>query len=237
MFAAQLRLLRRSGFTTLRFGDYAAAVTSGDPLPERSVVLTFDDGYADFCEQALPLLDENGFTATVFVTTGWLADAGRDAAGSALDRMLSRRQVREVARAGVEIGGHSHSHAQLDQISGPALQQELEFSKELLQNEVEAPVTSLAYPFGYSSGRVRDAVAAAGYRHAAAVVNRLSPPQPDPLALPRLTIRRSTDLDTFGRVVRAEDIGRLYAVDRALTSGWAVQRRTRYAVNRLRRAV
>jgi peptidoglycan/xylan/chitin deacetylase (PgdA/CDA1 family) len=233
-FAAQLGALRRLGFSTPTFGEYAAAVAGGRPLPERSVVLTFDDGYADFAENALPLLTAHGFTATVFVTTGWLDDAGASAAGRPLDRMLSWKQVREVAEAGIEIGAHSHSHAQLDQVPTPALRDELRESKALLENETGLPVETLAYPFGYSSARVRAEVAASGYRFAAAVANRVTGRRVDPLALPRLTVRRSTQPDAFERIVQGEGLDRTFAADRALTRGWAVVRRSRYAVNRVR---
>jgi peptidoglycan/xylan/chitin deacetylase (PgdA/CDA1 family) len=233
-FARQLDLLRAHGCTTSTFGEFAAAVETGRPLPERSVVLTFDDGYADFHDTVMPLLDARGFTATVFLTTGWLADAGDRAAGRPLDRMLSWAQVRELARAGIEIGAHSHSHAQLDQIHRTALREELRDSKALLESETGVPVRSMAYPFGYSSARVRSEVLAAGYRYAAAVANTVSGTGADLLALPRLTVRRSTDPSTFERIARAEDLGRAYAVDRALTRGWAVVRRSRHAVNRLR---
>jgi peptidoglycan/xylan/chitin deacetylase (PgdA/CDA1 family) len=234
MFAAQLRLLRRHGFGTVTFEEYAAALDAGRPLPERTVVITFDDGYADVAESAAPLLDEHGFTATVFVTTGWLDDAGDRAAGQPLDRMLRWSQVRELSAAGIEIGAHSHSHAQLDQLPGPRLEEELSLSKHLLEERIGRPVTTLAYPFGYSSRRVREAVARSGYRHAAAVANTLPGASPDPFALPRLTVRRSTSLDLFGRLVRAEGISRSFALDRALTRGWAVRRRAGYALNRLR---
>jgi hypothetical protein len=80
-FAEQLRYLRSEGFTGLTFGELCKRRRDGMPLPERPVVLTFDDGYADFVEKAVPLMIEHGFPATVFVTTGWLADAGPHAAG------------------------------------------------------------------------------------------------------------------------------------------------------------
>jgi peptidoglycan/xylan/chitin deacetylase (PgdA/CDA1 family) len=233
-FAQQLDLLRGHGCATPTFGEFAAALETGCPLPERSVVLTFDDGYADFYDNVLPLLDARGFTATVFVTTGWLADAGDRAAGRPLDRMLSWAQVRELARSGIEIGAHSHSHAQLDQLPGAVLREELRNSKALLESETDVPVRSMAYPFGYSSASVRSEVLATGYRYAAAVANTVTRGGGDLLALPRLTVRRSTDPGTFERITRAEGLGRTYAVDRALTSGWAVFRRSRHAVDRLR---
>lgn len=233
-FAAQLGMLRRLGFTTATFGEFAAAVSAGRPLPERSVVLTFDDGYADFHDNALPLLTSHGFTATVFVTTGWLEDAGRHAAGEPLDRMLSWKKVRGLAQAGIEIGAHSHSHAQLDQIPTPALREELSCTKGLLESEIGMPVHTLAYPYGYSSARVRAEVAASGYRFAAAVANRVNGERVDPLALPRLTVRRSTSPETFERIVRAEDLGRTFALERALSLGWRPVRMARYAANRVR---
>jgi peptidoglycan/xylan/chitin deacetylase (PgdA/CDA1 family) len=233
-FAGQLSLLRRRGRATVTFDEYARSITTGAPLPENAVVLTFDDGYADFHRNALPLLEEHGFTATVFVTTGWLDDAGDHAAGHPLDRMLTWKQVRELDRAGIEIGAHSHSHAQLDQLPAAALEQELRTSKDLLEDHIGRQVTTLAYPFGYSSKRVREAVAATGYRFGSAVANRLPTSRPDPMRLPRLTVRRSTGLDAFGRIADARGIDRTYALDRALTRGWAVGRRARYAVNTLR---
>jgi peptidoglycan/xylan/chitin deacetylase (PgdA/CDA1 family) len=226
-FAAQLALLQAEGMTTLPFTDVAAALHEDRPLPPRTVALTFDDGYADFHEVAFPLLQRYGCTATLFVTTGWLDDAGEHRAGRPLDRMLSWRQLDEVASAGIEIGAHSHSHARLDQLPTRLLEWELRTSKALLEDRLGKPVPSLAYPFGYWNAGVRKAVRAAGYRHAAAVANTTVQPRHDSLALPRLTVRQSTALDVFQRIVHSRRIARTFAVDRTLTAGWAVIRRAR----------
>jgi peptidoglycan/xylan/chitin deacetylase (PgdA/CDA1 family) len=231
-FAAQLDVLRRLGCTTLTFAAAGDLLASGADLPERAVVLTFDDGYADFHEHALREIERHRFAATLFVTTGWIEDSGVHAAGRPLGRMLTWDQVRDVADAGVEVGAHSHSHAQLDQLADRALAAELRDSKTILEEVTARPVRTLAYPYGYSSGRVRAAVAAAGYDHAASVANALARPRGDRLSVPRLTIRRSTDLHTFEQIVRAEGIARTFLFDRVLTSGWAVIRRTRYLAGR-----
>jgi peptidoglycan/xylan/chitin deacetylase (PgdA/CDA1 family) len=233
-FAAQLDVLGGLGATTLTFSEASNRLAAGMALPPRAVVLTFDDGYADFSEQVVPLLERHGATATVFVTTGWIGNGGVHAAGRPLDRMLTWAQVREVAAAGLEVGAHGHSHAQLDQLPDAELQAELRTSRALLEEGTGQPVRALAYPFGYSNRRVRAAVGAAGFRHAAAVANALAGLQADRLAIPRLTVRRSTTPETFERIVRGEAIGRTFLVDRALTRGWAVARRSRSLALRLR---
>jgi peptidoglycan/xylan/chitin deacetylase (PgdA/CDA1 family) len=229
-FTGQLEYLASHGFTTLTASALAAAQAAGDPLPERAVVLTFDDGFADFHERALPLLRRYGCTATLFVTTGWIADAGRRAAGRRPGRMLTWSQITEAASNGIEIGAHSHCHAQLDQLGRNRLYAELTVSKELLEDALGTSVPGLAYPFGYSSAQVRRAATETGYAYACAVGNIVAGPWRDPFALPRLTVRASTGESTFDRVVRGQGIPKIYRTDRVLTKGWAVVRRTRSIV-------
>src|SRR5690606_36556727 len=121
-FAEQMAYLKESGFTPITFVDLASALglhgppLRGEPaprLPDKPIVITFDDGYADFHDTALPVLDKYGFRCTLFLTTGWVRDAGAAAAGRPPGPTLCWSQVREAADQGVEIGGHSHSHPQL----------------------------------------------------------------------------------------------------------------------------
>lgn len=227
-FAAQLAALAAARCTTITASTVAAAIAGEADLPERPVAITFDDGFADFHSVALPLLRHYGFTATVFVTTGWIQD-GMPAAPRP-GRMLSWQQISEAGSAGVEIGAHSHAHPELDQLPAQQLARELTLSKELLEDRLGGPVPGLAYPFGYSSARVRRAARAAGYRYACAVANSIAGPAPDMFALPRLTVRRSTAPLTFERIIRGQQLPMIFARDRALTKGWAMVRRTRAAV-------
>ena len=230
VFAAQLDYLRQHGFSGLTFGELCKHRRAGQPLPEHPIVLTFDDGYADFIEEALPMLMKHGFPATVFATTGWLDDAGLHAAGTPPDRMLSCAQLAELSAAGIEIGAHSHSHAQLDQLSEPRLRAELADSKHLLEDRLGHAISSLAYPYGYSSKRVREVSREVGYLQAAAVANVPAAPTCDPTSVPRLTIRRSTSLSVFARIANQRRIRLHYTPAHVLTGGWAVVRRTRSVV-------
>ncbi|MCP2339899.1 polysaccharide deacetylase family protein [Actinomadura rupiterrae] len=234
-FADQMAHLAAHGYNPIPFSsclEDGMSLRSGRDAHERPVVITFDDGYADFHENALPVLERHGFAATLFVTTGWLADAGGDAAGRPLDRMLSWAQVAEAAAHGIEIGGHSHSHPQLDQLGDRALREELVRNRGLLEERLGRAVRTMAYPFGYSSARVRRMAREAGYDTACAVANRMAAGAADPLAVPRLTIRATTGPGTFARVVEGRDIPLIFLKDRALTRGYAVVRRTRYALRR-----
>ena len=233
-FATQLDYLRDAGFTAITAADLSARLAgNAGPLPERPVVLTFDDGYADFHRVAMPLLDSHGFTGTLFVTTGWAHDA--EMRQAAPGRMLTRAQLAEAALAGIELAAHTRTHPQLDQLPEPLVRDELGTSKHWLEDALGQPVPGLAYPFGYSSARVRRAARDLGHGYACAVGNTMMTDEPDLFALPRLTIRRTTGLPVFQEVARGASVPQIYLQDRVLTKGWAMVRRTRAAIGSVSR--
>ncbi|WP_206440631.1 polysaccharide deacetylase family protein [Streptomyces scabichelini] len=224
-FTEQLALLEDLGFTPVGTAQLASGWRRGAPLPARPVLITFDDGYEGVHRHALPVLAKHGFAATLFVSTGWLR--GTYDTGGALDTMLDWGQVRELAGEGVEIGGHSHTHPQLDQLTDDALRFELTRCKEIVADELGAVPVSFAYPYGYSSRRVRHAVREAGFAQALAVNNGLARRHQGPYALQRVTVRRSTGIEEFERLVEGRAIARAFARDRVLTKGYAMVRRAR----------
>ncbi|MFJ9864800.1 polysaccharide deacetylase family protein [Streptomyces sp. NPDC101165] len=224
-FAEQMALIGDLGLTPVTTADLAARWRSGRPLPERPVLITFDDGYEGVHRHALPVLAKHGFPATLFVSTGWIR--GAYDTGGGLDAMLDWQQVRDLADTGIEIGGHSHSHPQLDQLDDNALRAELVRSTEIVTGELGARPVSFAYPYGYSSRRVRVAVRHAGYAQALAVGNGLARRRQGPYALHRVTVRRGTEVEEFERLLQGRAITRNFAKDRALTKGYALVRRAR----------
>ncbi|MGV4984880.1 polysaccharide deacetylase family protein [Streptomyces sp. NRAIS4] len=224
-FTEQMALIGDLGLTPVTTADLAARWRTGRPLPARPVLITFDDGYEGVHRHALPVLAKHGFPATLFVSTGWIR--GAYDTGGGLDTMLDWGQVRELAAAGVEIGGHSHTHPQLDQLDDRALCEELGRCTEIVADELGARPASFAYPYGYSSRRVRQAVRANGYAQALAVGNALARRRQGPYALRRVTVRRGTGVEEFEQLLHGRAVARNFARDRALTKGYALVRRAR----------
>jgi peptidoglycan/xylan/chitin deacetylase (PgdA/CDA1 family) len=221
VFACQVRYLHDAGFTAISAGALAASLAGdGQELPERPVVFTFDDGYGDFHSQALPVLRQFGYTATLFQTTG---DIG---VVRAAGRMMSWREIAEAAEAGVEIGAHSVTHPQLDQLPAAKLREELQASKSQLEEHLGMAVRGLAYPYGYSNERVRQVAREVGYGYAYAVANTMTARGADNFALPRLTVKRATTMDSFRKMVNGHDTLALRR-DRALTGAFSVVRRAK----------
>jgi peptidoglycan/xylan/chitin deacetylase (PgdA/CDA1 family) len=203
--AAQLDTLVDLDFTTLTVGELLLARASGLPLPERTAVLTFDDGFADFVANAWPELVERELTATLYVTAGrlggrstWLASHG---AGEL--PMMTRRQLVGLAAEGCEIGAHSMTHAELDCLPRSVAAWEIGRSKRVLEHLLGRPVDSFAYPHGHYDPAVRQLVIDAGFRSAAATRNLPSPAGDDWFALARITVTADVDLEQLTEVVTA----------------------------------
>jgi peptidoglycan/xylan/chitin deacetylase (PgdA/CDA1 family) len=181
VFKEHIELLRHWGFRFVTVGEVAAAIASGTILREPTIALSFDDGYKDNLTQALPILLASGIRASFYVTTGLAA--GNAQIISRFREMtnyeseyLTAGEIRELHAAGMEIGAHTHSHPNLARLPLEAARQELQISKDWLEQILGSPVEQFAFPFGkrgihYTNvtlGLVRDC----GYRGAAVVESR-----------------------------------------------------------------
>jgi peptidoglycan/xylan/chitin deacetylase (PgdA/CDA1 family) len=158
LFVAPARLLRQAAWLRRRGYElvtFSALVERGE---DGLCALTFDDGFADN-ESLLAL----GLPATVFVVSDWLGGEHPDARGA---RLLDPEGVRRLHAAGVEIGGHTATHPDLTTLGADAARDELERGRLALEEIIDAPVSSAAYPYGRATAETVGAVAAAGFRAA-----------------------------------------------------------------------
>lgn len=165
VFRGQLRRFAELGYTTPKLADLLArrnGAVGGDSKP---LLITFDDGYLDTFELALPALREFGFSAIVFV----VADFSRrtnwwDAPKHILEApLMEPEHIREMKRSGIEIGSHGLTHRSLPMLSDDELAYELERSKASAEELLGEPVQYFAYPYGELDERVKLATIRAGY--------------------------------------------------------------------------
>jgi len=128
------------------------------------VGLTFDDGYTDFLEHAVPVLHSHDMTATVFVVAGRLG--GRSDWDEPSYQLMDPDQIRAVVAAGFEVGSHTVDHVKLAGVSGSTLESEVTEARRIIEELIMQPVMSFAYPYGSFDGAAAEAVRAAGYRQA-----------------------------------------------------------------------
>ena len=141
--------------------------------------------------------------------------------------MLSWTEVAEVAQSGVEIGGHSHTHPELDVLSADALNREIRLCRGTLEQRLGRPVATFSYPHGYSSDRVRKAVRREGFSSACAVGGALSSNLDDPFRLARIPVGRETSVAALQRTLESENPAGHVWPERPATRAWRVARRAR----------
>jgi peptidoglycan/xylan/chitin deacetylase (PgdA/CDA1 family) len=223
--------LHRQRYTPLTVTQYIQARSRGaSALPERPVILTFDDGFADFFTGALPVLKQYDFTATLYIATAF---AGGYSSWMRREKetarcMLSWQQVREIAAHGIECGAHTHTHPQLDTLPLYAARNEMARSKSLLEDHLGQAVYSFAYPYGYQTARLRQVAREVGFTSACAVRHAPSFLADDAFCLSRLMVSADTDLATFAALLTGTwntlSLARLL-YRRARTPAWQFVRR------------
>lgn len=190
LFARQLAELKRAGFHTPAFARAAA----GGANPERNVFLTFDDGFRDVFEHALPILREHGFRAMLFLVADLIGKTNewQQRAGDVVEPLMDEAQIREWLAAGHEIGSHTRTHPHLTRLPPEEAREEIVASKKKLEDRFGVAVEHFCYPYGDWNPAVRDLVAAAGYRSACTTEAGVNWDEGSALALRRFTARYPT---------------------------------------------
>lgn len=186
-FGRQMAFLAQRGYRVVTLRELCSYWTQGKAVPPRMVALTFDDGYDCLYRTGMPVLQRWGFSATLFMVSGYVGRLGDfDVAhGIPARQMLTGQQLRELHRNGIEIGSHTATHADLPTLDACALRDEVQGSKAALEDLLGAEVSSFAYPKGRFNSAVRDAIEQAGYSAACSTRAGLNCAMTDRYALRR----------------------------------------------------
>lgn len=197
-FAEQMALLRREGFHVLPLPAVRAHLDAKRDFPERSVVVTFDDGFADNYTNAFPVLQKEEIPATVFLTVDYI---GTDELPVLRDRRgvppLRWEQVEEMARHGVDLGAHTLTHPNLTTLDDESLRHEVAESGRQIRERTGFEPRTFCYPRGDFDARVKDAVREAGYELACTTMPGCVTRDTHPFSLRRTFIANDDTLRDF----------------------------------------
>jgi peptidoglycan/xylan/chitin deacetylase (PgdA/CDA1 family) len=160
LFAEQMALLHLEGAHPVTLATLMNALAGKQALPAHPVVLTFDDGYADFATAVEPVMARYGFVATDFVVSGFVNRP----------RYMTAAQLQQMVANGMVIGSHTVHHVDLARMPLAAAGAEIDSSKAALEKLLGQPVLDFAYPYGGVDAAIQQLVQQAGYRDAVSTI-------------------------------------------------------------------
>jgi len=180
-FETQMSYLADEGYTSITIDEMMDALENGTPLPDKPVIITFDDGYADNYEYAYPILKKYGFKATIFLIYDFT---------NAYPNYLTWDQINEMKESGlIRFESHTMTHANLAELtSTDELRHEIADSHDLLSDKLGYDMHYIAYPGGRVNAEIEEITRAAGYRGGFTVHYGLSTPEEGRYQMDRIPI-------------------------------------------------
>ncbi len=193
-FEEQLQYLQAQGYHTVLLADIYATLTTGKPLPEKPIVLTFDDGYKDAFTDALPLLQKYGFVGEFFV----LATPAHYEA----PQYLTWADIRAMADAGMSMQAHGRDHYDLTNRSYDFLVYQILGAREAVEAHTEHPVRFFCYPSGRYDAATLAVVESAGYWGAVTTAWGTELRLDNRYTWPRIRVKGAWSVDYFAHVLQ-----------------------------------
>ena len=204
-FRRQMSYLKKQGFVFYTASELIQYFQQQGEFPPKGIALTFDDGWKDNYTNAFPVLKQLGIKATIFIIPSSIGQvfSGATAEGEQPHAHLSRDEILEMARHGIEFGSHTMNHRLLNKISETEVRSEVEDAKREIESLLQKPCLTFAYPAGLFSEPAQRAVEQAG--HIAAFTTTYGPTDRiDLFALNRTEVlRRDRFLFQFSRKLGA----------------------------------
>jgi len=194
-FEAQMLSLKDWGYTTIPVSLLVTSITKGAYLPLKPIVITFDDGYRDVYQNALPIMERYGFAGTLYVIVNHIGG----------NKYIKTAQLNEFVAKGWEIGSHSMTHANLRK-TGTNLTKEIMDSRLYLEDLLSTAVTSFAYPYGISSPAINQLVRDAGYKAGMGLGTSNRHTEKSRYYLSRKEVQGNFDLIAFAGLLQGDDV-------------------------------
>lgn len=189
-FKEQMQYLKDNGYTTLTFNELYGFLVNNKPVPEKSVVITFDDGYEDNYQNAYPILKEFGFYATIFVITNTVDNE---------KPFLTSGQLKEMEQNGIDIESHTLAHDELNKLPYDKQVTTLKGAKEYIEKTLNKKAKYIAYPFGKWNEDTIKALKDTGYDMAFTTIGGWSDKDQGIFTLHRVYISSKHDINEFKR--------------------------------------
>ena len=156
-FESQMEYLYKKQYNTISSDQLLTYLKYGKELPDKPIMITFDDGYLDNYTNAFPIMNKYGFTATIFIVTNLV---GND------PRFINWDQAREMQKNGIVFGSHTANHISLTSLTKEQVMDELIQSRAEIARQLGKPPNYFAYPTGTYNAAIEDMVRSVGYKAA-----------------------------------------------------------------------
>ena len=192
-FKAHLKYLKQDDFTVLTMGEAIHKIKTDQNILDKAVGLTVDDGYKTFKTGSMPLLKKFGYSATLFVNTETVGGSN----------YLTRDQLQELEKKGIEIGNHSHSHAHFVNREGQEGKEffisDVSIAQAMFKKKLGAKPSLFAYPYGEYIPSMQSALKQMDFKAATALKSGVLNATSDMFAIPRFPIAANfAELKRFG---------------------------------------
>jgi peptidoglycan/xylan/chitin deacetylase (PgdA/CDA1 family) len=227
LFGEQMAYLAEAGYHTVTVSEYGRWLRREQDLPPKTVVITFDDGFGDFATDALPVLRSHGLTSTLYLSTSYLGGTSRwlAASGEGDRPMLDWVDLDAIRGDDLELGAHGHTHRMFDTLPLAEATEDIARSKHLIEERLGSAAESFAYPHGYSTATLRQAVEGLGFSTACGVKHAMSSRTDDRFSLSRIIVDADTDVATLAALLDGKGLRTSPPSSSLAIIGWRAYRR------------
>jgi peptidoglycan/xylan/chitin deacetylase (PgdA/CDA1 family) len=205
-FEEQMQYLFNSPYKVISLDELMIKLNSEKHLfVENYLVLTFDDGCANFSKTVLPILKKFNFPATIYPVAGCLGQiASWPKVSNPYFNIISALELKKLSDQGVNIGAHTMNHVKLSNCNLDVAKEEVEQSKQLLEYIIGKVITSFSYPHGDYNDNICHLIKTSGFSNAVTCISDFITDDTDVFQLPRKYVTYFDSLDTFKNILNYE---------------------------------